>query len=107
MTKGALDFLMAISGPKRPEDKIVSLAEREPGQAVDTAMLPNPIARLDVVGMRILRKAGRLGLLGGEKALLPLRHFKEPSQRVEARSSHNTILQLFCSIVQMHFEGRH
>jgi hypothetical protein len=39
---------------------------------VDAAMLSHPVANPDMIRMRVLRKAGSLGLLGGKEALLRL-----------------------------------
>ena len=57
-------------------------------------MLTNPVSRLNVVRVSILRKPRSLSLLRSEEPLLPFRDLVEPLGGFSARFSHNTILQL-------------
>jgi hypothetical protein len=57
-------------------------------------MLTNPISRLNVVRVSILRKPRSFSLLRREETLLPFRYLIEPLGSFFASFSHNTILQL-------------
>jgi hypothetical protein len=57
-------------------------------------MLTNPVSRLNVVRVSILRKPRSFGLLRREEALLAFRDLVEPLGGFFAPFSHNTILQL-------------
>jgi hypothetical protein len=58
-------------------------------------VLANPVPDLHVIGVCVFGESGRLGLLGGEEALLLLSDFEEPPRRFTVRLGHNTILQLY------------
>jgi hypothetical protein len=57
-------------------------------------MLPNPVSRLNVVRVSILRESGSFGLFGREETLLVFCGFVEPLGGFFAIFSHGTILQL-------------
>jgi hypothetical protein len=57
-------------------------------------MLTNPVSRLNVVRVSILREPRRFSLFRREEALLVFRDPIEPLGGFSARFSHNTILQL-------------
>jgi hypothetical protein len=57
-------------------------------------MLPNPVSRLNVVRVSILRKPRSFSLLRREKTLLVFCDFVEPLGGFFAIFSHGTILQL-------------
>ena len=57
-------------------------------------MLTNPVSRLNVVRVSILRESRSFGLLRREEALLAFRDFVEPLRGFLAFFPHNTILQL-------------
>ena len=57
-------------------------------------MLTNPISRLNVVRVSILREPRSFSLLGREETLLAFRHLVESLCGLLASISHNTILQL-------------
>ena len=50
----------------------------ESGQPIDSPMLPNPVSRLNVVRVSILREPGSLSLLCREETLLVFRDHVEP-----------------------------
>jgi hypothetical protein len=57
-------------------------------------MLTNPVARVNVVRVSILREPRSLSLLRREEALLPFRDLVEPLRGFFPLFSHRTILQL-------------
>ena len=56
--------------PQPGDDQILVLGGRESDDAVDPAHGPFEISRLDVLGEKLVRKAQRQGLPGGEVACL-------------------------------------
>jgi hypothetical protein len=94
MTVNSLYLFLPIPGPERPKYKIGPIRRREQRQAVDTAVFPDPVPGLHMVGMRIFGKSGHLGLLRSEEALLLLGEIEEPPRRLSVRLGHCTILQL-------------
>jgi hypothetical protein len=48
-----------------------------------------------MIGVGVFGESGRLGLLGGEEALLLLGDLKKSPRRFTVRLGHNTILQLY------------
>jgi len=54
-------------------------------------MLTNPVSRLNVVRVSILRESRSFSLLGREETLLPFRYLEEP---LGGFFPHSTILQL-------------
>jgi len=67
---------------------------RKAGEAVNAAMLTDPVPCLNMVGMSVFCKPSSLRLLGCEKALLRLGSLVEALERIVARLPHDTILQL-------------
>jgi hypothetical protein len=57
-------------------------------------MLTNPVSRLNVVRVSILREPRSFSLLRREETLLPFRYLIEPLGGFFAFTSHSTILQL-------------
>jgi hypothetical protein len=93
----AVDSLLGLStipGPERPKHQIGALASRKTGQPIDSAMFPNPVSRLNVVRVSILREPGSFSLFGREESLLRFRDLVESLGGSFALASHNTILQL-------------
>jgi ABC-type transporter Mla MlaB component len=73
-----LDLLISVARPECPKDEIRPIGHRKQGEAVDAAVLTDPVSSLDVVGMRGRGESSRLGLLGSEEALLLLGDLKKP-----------------------------
>jgi hypothetical protein len=75
-----------------PQDGTGPICGRKQCEPVDAAVLPNPVHSLHMVGMRAFGESGRLGLFGGEEALLLLSDLEEePPRRFPVRLGHNTI----------------
>ena len=89
-----LHFLVPVPGPQRPQDEIGPVSRRKQREPVDAAVLTNPVPDLDMIRMGVFGESGRLGLLGGEEALLLLGDLEEPPRGFTVRLGHNTILQL-------------
>ena len=79
MAVGAFRHFLPILGPEIPKHQVRALRSRKIGKAVDTAVLPNPVSGVHMVGVRLLGEPRSSGLLGGEEALLGLGDFMEPS----------------------------
>jgi hypothetical protein len=94
MAVDSLGGLSPIPGPERPKHQVGPLVSRKAGQPIDSAMLANPVSRLYVVRVSILREPRSFSLLRREESLLPFRDFVEPLGGFFALFSHNTILQL-------------
>src|SRR5271155_991790 len=94
MAEDSLGGLSPIPGPERPKHQVRALASRKAGQPIDSPMLTNPVCRLNVVRVSVLREPGSFSLLGREETLLAFRDFVEPFGGFLASFSHNTILQL-------------
>ena len=78
----ALGNFLAVLRPKIPEHQIRAVGCRKLRQAIDSAMLADPISDADVVRMSFLAKSRVYGLLGGEETLLRFGGFVQPSLRV-------------------------
>ena len=89
-----LNLLIPVPGPQCPEDEVGPVCGRKQSKPVNAAVLANPVPYLHVIGVRVLGKSGRLGLLGGEEALLLLSKLEEPPRGFTMRLGHDTILQL-------------
>jgi len=63
-------------------------------------MLPDPVSDLDMIGMGFFRESCPHGLLGGEKPLLRLGCFIQPSCGFFVWSCHSTIPLLSWGIMQ-------
>jgi len=94
MAVDSLGGLSSISGPERPKHQVRALASRKAGQPIDSPMLTNPVSRLNVIRVSILREPRSFSLLRREKTLLPFRDLVEPLGGFFAFSLHSTILQL-------------
>ena len=94
MAVDSLCDLFPIPGPERPKHQVRALASRKAGQPIDSPMLTNPISRLNVVRVSILREPRSLSLLRREETLLVLRDFVETLGGFFALFPHSTILQL-------------
>ncbi len=106
MTIDTIDLFLPVPGPQRPKYKIGSIRCRVQRQAVDATVFADPVPCLDVVGMRIFGKSGRLSLLRSEEALLLLGEIEESPRRLSVRLSHYTILHLSWRFVR-HESWRH
>ena len=94
MAVDSLGSLSPIPGPKRPEHQVRTLTSWKTGEPIDSPMLTNPITDLNVVGMRVLCKAGNLGLLRCKEPPLALCEVVEVLCSRLAPFCHDTILQL-------------
>jgi len=94
MAVDSLAGLSPIPGPERPKHQVRALASRKAGQPIDSPMLTNPVSRLNVIRVSILRESGSFSLLGREETMLPFRYLIEPFGGFFAFISHHTILQL-------------
>ena len=94
MAVDSLRDLSPISRPERPTHQVRALALREAGEPIDSPMLSDPVSRLNVVGMSILREPRSFSLLSREETLLAFRHLVKPLGGFFAIFSHSTILQL-------------
>jgi len=94
MAVHSLGELSPIPGPERPNHQVRALASRKAGQPIDSPMLTNPVSRLNVVRVSILREPRSFSLLGREETLLPFRYLIEALGGFFSLFSHITILQL-------------
>ncbi len=94
MAVDSLGGLSPIPGPERPKHQVRALALRKASQPIDSPMLANPVSRLNVVRVSILREPGSFSLLRGEETLLAFCNPVEPLGGFFASFSHDTILQL-------------
>jgi hypothetical protein len=94
MAVDSLGDLSPIPGPERPKHQVGALASRKACQPIDSSMLTNPVSRLNVVRVSILREPRSFSLLGREETLLVFCNLVEPLGSFFASSRHNTILQL-------------
>src|SRR5271170_3272628 len=78
MAVDSLCGLSSIPGPERPKHQVRALASREAGQPIDSTMLTNPVSRLNVVRVSILREPGSFSLFCREKTLLVFCDLVEP-----------------------------
>ena len=91
MAIDSLGGLSPVPGPKRPKHQVRAFASRKAGQSIDPPMFTNPISRLNVVRVSILRKPCGFSLLRREKTLLSFRYLVEA---LGCFFPHFTILQL-------------
>jgi len=63
-------------------------------EPVDAAALTYPVPQLHLIRIAVFGKSGRLGLLGGEEALLVPSEFDEPPPGLAVGSNHDKIRQL-------------
>jgi len=101
MTVYTLDCFVPVPGPQCPKDKVWPINRRKENQAVDTAVLANPVPCLHMIGVRVFGESSRLGLLGGEETLLLLSGLEEPPRCFTMRLGHNTILQLYRGYIKV------
>jgi len=94
MAVDSLDGLSSIPRPKRPKRQVRALTSGEAGQPIDSPMLTNPVSRMYVVWVSILREPRGFSLLGREETLLAFCNLVEPFGGFSASFSHITILQL-------------
>ncbi len=94
MAEDSLGGLCPIPGPERPKHQVGTLASGKAGQPIDSSMLTNPVSRLNVVRMSILRESRSFSLLRREETLLGFRYLVEPLGGLSPRFSHGTILRL-------------
>jgi len=106
MAVGAFRHFLPILGPEIPEHQIGAFRSRKIGEAVDPAVLTNPVSDVHMVGVRRLGKPRPRGLLGGEEALLGLGYFMEPSGGFFIRSWHYIFPQLSWGIMRYRCGGR-
>jgi hypothetical protein len=94
MTVGARRNFLSVLRPEIPEHQVRSLRCRKVGKSVDAAVLPNPVSRMYMVGVRLLCETCSDGLFGCEEALLRLRYLAKPSGGLFVRSRHCTYPRL-------------
>jgi hypothetical protein len=94
MAVDSLGELSPIPGPERPKHQVRALTSRKAGQPIDFSMLTNPVSRLNVVRVSILREPGSFSLFGREETLLAFRYLVEPLGGFLSLFFHSTILQL-------------
>jgi len=94
MAEDSLGGLSPIPGPERPKHQVRALTTRKADQPIDSPMLTNPVSRLDVVRVSILREPRSFSLLGREETLLVFCNLVEPLGGFFALFPHSTILQL-------------
>jgi hypothetical protein len=94
MAIDSLGGLFAIPRPKRPKHQVGPFGSGKAGQPIDSPMLTNPVPRLNVVRVSILRETRSFGLLRREETLLAFRDLVEPLGCFFPPFSHSTILQL-------------
>src|ERR1700686_4453294 len=70
MAEDSLSGLSPIPGPERPKHQVRAVTTRKAGQPIDSPMLTNPVFRLNVVRVSILREPRSFSLLGREETLL-------------------------------------
>jgi len=83
-----LNLLVPVSGPQGPQDEVGPVCSRKQSEPVNAAVLTNPVPHLHVIGVCVFGKSGRLGLLGGEEALLLLSEFEKPPRGFTVRLRH-------------------
>ena len=89
-----LGNLSPIPGPERPKHQVRALASRKARQPIDSPMLTNPVSRLNVIWVSILREPGSFSLFCREETLLAFCNFVEPLGGFFPLFPHITILQL-------------
>src|SRR5271163_4815542 len=77
MAVDSLGGLSPIPRPERPKHQVRALASRKGGQPIDSPMLTNPVSRLNVVRVSILREPRSFSLLRREEAFLAFRDLVE------------------------------
>jgi hypothetical protein len=71
----SLGFLVSVPRPKGPDREVWTIRLRKEGEAVNAAVLTDPVPGLHVVGMGVFCKPHSFRLLGREEALLCLSSF--------------------------------
>src|ERR1700691_502843 len=100
MAVGAFRHFLPILGPEIPKHQVGTLRSRKIGEAVDPAVLTNPVSGVHMVGVRLLGEPRPPGLLGGGESLLGLGYFMEPSGGFFIRSWHCILPQLYWGIMR-------
>jgi hypothetical protein len=77
MAVHSLGLFAPVPGPERPDCEVGVVRLGKEGEAVNAAVLTDPIPGLNMVGMSVFRKACGLRLLGSEEALLRFGSFVE------------------------------
>jgi hypothetical protein len=77
--------LVPVPGPQCPKGKLGPVGRRKQGESVDTAVLPDPVPDLHMIGMGVLCESSGLGLLRGEEALLLLGELEAAPRRFTMR----------------------
>jgi len=99
MAVDPLGCFSSIPGPERPKHQIRMLASRKVSETINSPVLTNPVSRMHVIRMSILREPSSFSLLRREEPILHFRYLIESLGGCLAGFSHNTILQLICRIV--------
>ena len=94
MAVDSLGDLSPIPGPERPKHQVRALASRKARQSIDSPMFTNPVSRLNMVRVSILRESRSFSLLRREETLLTFRDLVEPLRGFFPLFPHSTILQL-------------
>ena len=100
MAVNSLSGLSPIPGPERPKHQVRALASRKAGQPINSPVLTDPVSRMNVIRMSILREPSSFSLLRREETILHFRYLIESLGGCLSGFSDNTILQLICRIVR-------
>jgi hypothetical protein len=92
MAVHSLGLFAPIPGPERPDCEVRMVRLGKAGEAVNAAVLTDPVPCLNMVWMSVFRKPRSFRLLGREEALLRLCILVEALERIFARLPHDTIL---------------
>jgi hypothetical protein len=94
MAVDSLHGLCPISGPQRPKHQVRAVTSWKAHQPIDSPMFTNPVPRLNMVRMGVLREPRSFSLLRREETLLPFRYLVQPFDGFFPLFPHSTILQL-------------
>src|SRR6267154_687694 len=103
MAVNAIGNFLPVLRPQIPEHEVRSLGCRKIGEAVDSAVLANPVSGVHMVRMHLFGEPRPDGRFGREKALLRLGYFEQSSSGFLVRTRHCIIPQLCWGI--MHPNG--
>ena len=85
---------LAVAGPESPLGQIRMFRDREQRKTIDAPVFTDPVADLNVIGVRIFGKASSLGLFGREETLLGFSDLEKLPLGTSMAGSHSTILQI-------------
>lgn len=106
MTIDSLDLFLPVPGPERPKSQVRPVRQRELREPVESSMFANPVACMHVIRVSVFRESSCSGLLRCEESLVLLSELEEALGRFSVRLSHDTVLQVFCSIRKISLSQR-